>query len=142
MTIEQTLVIFKPDSLERRLVGNILNRFERRGFSISAMKMLQLNQEIAKSLYVSHIDKDFFPELLNFMISQPIIAVVLSGDNVVINVREMLGDTNPLTSLPNTIRGDYRSANRPVRENLIHASDSVESASREIPIFFNNLEIF
>lgn len=136
--MERTYVMIKPDGVQRNLVGEILARFEKKGFKIAAMKMLQLTREIAEKHYAEHIGKPFFESLAEYITSGPVVAIVLEGKEVVATVRTMNGATNPLNAVPGTVRGDYAIE---VGKNVIHASDSVESAAREIGIYFTEAEI-
>jgi len=131
--MEQTLVLLKPDAVERRLVGEILGRFERKGLTITAMKLIQITPELAKRHYVEHVSKPFYPGLEAYITSGPVVAAILEGPEVVSVVRLMVGPTNGLVAPAGTIRGDFSLSNQ---QNLVHASDSPESAEREINIFF------
>ncbi len=128
----------KPDGVQRVLVGDIVARFERRGLKIVAMKMLVVSEDRAKKHYEEHAAKPFFPNLVSFIRSGPVVAMVIEGKNVVPIVRSMLGATNPQNSAPGTIRGDFAVD---MGRNVIHASDSPESAKREISLYFDNSEI-
>lgn len=136
--MESTLILFKPDCLERRLVGTILARFESKGLTISAMKLMQITPDLAQKHYSEHIGKEFYPRLEQYITSGPIIAAVLTGRSAISVVRKMVGLTNGLNAEPGTVRGDYAMS---TQRNLIHASDSPESASREINIFFSKQEM-
>ncbi len=137
--MERTLVLIKPDGVARGLCGQIISRFEQRGLTIIALKMICLSPELAQRHYAEHRGKSFFDELVAFITSGPLIAMILNGENAVKLVRTMMGPTNSAEALPGTIRGDYASS---VRYNVIHGSDSVESAEREIANFFFDREIF
>jgi len=139
MPNERTLVLFKPDAVEKQVVGNILSRFEQAGFSIGGIKMMQLEFSLLEEHYSHIVDKPFFPNLLNFMTRRPVIALILQGKDVVAKVRELLGPTNPQAADPGTIRGDFGTDSS---ENICHASDSVENAQIEISRFFKEEEIF
>ncbi len=130
--------MIKPDGVQRGLVGDIVARFERRGLKIAAMKMLLVTEDLAKKHYEEHAAKPFFPNLVSFIRSGPVVALVVEGKDVVPMVRSMVGATNPKNSNPGTIRGDYAVD---MGRNVIHASDSPESAKREISLYFNNSEI-
>lgn len=136
--MEKTLVLLKPDAVSRGLCGDIIARFEKRGLGISGMKMLRLSQEQAKEHYIEHDGKPFLGDLLTFITSGPLVALILEGENVIKLARTMMGVTNPFDSAPGTIRGDFATN---VRYNVIHGSDSPSSAEREIKIFFNEDEI-
>jgi len=136
--MEKTLVVLKPGAIQRELMGEIIKRFELKGITIIGMKLLQATTEHAHKHYAVHKDKAFFPELVEYITSGPILAMVLAGPNIIEIVRLMTGKTNPLESAPGTIRGDF-SLN--TQKNLIHASDCVESAEYEIPIYFTKDEL-
>jgi nucleoside-diphosphate kinase len=136
--MEQTLVLVKPDGIDRGLAGAIIQRLENKGFQIAAMKMVQIDETLAKQHYQEHLEKSFFPLLLKFITSGPSIAMVLSGKNVIAETRRIVGSTNPQEAIPGTIRGDFGII---TTFNLVHASDSQKSSDREIPIFFKPEEI-
>lgn len=136
--MERTYVMVKPDGVQRNLVGEIISRFERKGFKIVALKMLQLDRAMAETHYAEHIGKPFFEALASYITSGPVVAMVLEGKDVVATGRAMNGATNPANAGPGTIRGDYAIE---VGRNVIHGSDSVESASREIAIYFSEKEL-
>jgi len=137
--LERTVVIIKPDGVRRGLVGEILSRFERKGFKIRALKMIRLSREQAEKLYDIHFGKSFFNDLVNYMTSGPVVAVILEGDNAVNAVRLMIGPTDGSKAPPGTIRGDYSLS---IRENVIHASDSIERVEHEISVIFKPEEIY
>ena len=136
---ERTLVLLKPDAVQRGLVGEIVGRLENRGWKIVGLKFMRMTDEVARKHYAEHVEKPFFPGLAAFMMSRPIIAIALEGENVVDAVRKSMGSTNPQDANPGTIRGDL-AVN--IGRNLIHGSDSVESAIRELAIFFNDEELY
>jgi nucleoside-diphosphate kinase len=136
--MDRTFVMFKPDCLERGLLGRILTRFEEKGIRILAMKMLRVTPALARQHYAEHVEKPFYPSLEEFITAAPVVATVMSGPEVVRVVREMLGATSGLKAAPGTIRGDHSSSRQ---MNLVHASDSPESAGREIAIYFQPHEI-
>ena len=136
--MERTFVMFKPDCLERGLLGTILARFEQKGLRLVAMKMLRVTPDLAKQHYAEHVEKPFYPGLEEFITASPVVATVFEGPEVIRVVREMLGATSGLKAAAGTIRGDY-SASRQM--NLVHASDSPESAAREIGIYFKQADI-
>lgn len=136
--IESTLVLLKPDAVQRKLCGEIIQRFERKGLLISALKLLQLTPEMAARHYVEHIGKPFYPSLIEFITSGPVVAMVLNGPNAVKIVRTMMGATNPVDASLGTIRGDYAMT---MSYNIVHGSDSVVSAARETAIYFSEQEI-
>ena len=133
---EKTLILVKPDGVERGLIGEILSRFETKGYVIEGLKMLQPTEELLAQHYAEHAGKPFYHSLVDFMVSGPVVAAVLSGDRVIEGVRTMLGASDPTTAAPGTIRGDYgRDWDEGVQKNMVHASDSPESAAREIALW-------
>lgn len=130
--------MIKPDGVKRRLVGEIISRFEKRGFNIVAMKMVHIDRTTAERLYEEHKGKPFFEELINYITSGPVVCMVVEGEEAVTVVRKMIGNTDPKEAPPGTIRGDYALTKA---ENVIHASDSEEKAKREMSIFFVEKEI-
>jgi nucleoside-diphosphate kinase len=130
---ERTLVLVKPDALERKLAGEILARFERRGLEIVGAKLVQVSHELADQHYAEHREKPFFGELVEFITSAPTLALVLEGESAIQVVRTTIGATNPVDSAPGTVRGDFALA---MPNNLVHGSDSLESAEREIGLWF------
>lgn len=138
MSLQQTLILFKPDAVQRRLCGRILTRLEDRGLKIVAMKLLKVTPELSKQHYAEHVSKPFYPQLEGFITSGPVVALIAEGPGAVQVVRDMMGKTNSRESAPGTIRGDF-GLSRQV--NLIHGSDSPESATREIAIYFRPEEI-
>ena len=136
--MEKTLVLLKPDTLQRNLVGPIISRVEQRGLTIIGRKLLQMNNELASKHYSAHVDKPFFGPLVEFITSGPIIAIALQGKDSVNVVRNTMGATNPVDANPGTIRGDF---GIDIGRNLIHGSDSVESAQNELEIFFDKSEL-
>ena len=131
--MEETLVLIKPDGVKRQICGEILTRYERKGLIIKAMKLLQTPKELAEEHYAEHKDKPFFGELVDFITSGPVLAFVLAGKNAVPSVRTINGATNPVDATPGSIRGDYALT---MDSNVVHASDSVDSAAREIHLWF------
>jgi nucleoside-diphosphate kinase len=131
--MERTLVLLKPDAVQRGLVGTIISRLEGKGLKIIAMKMMQVDEALARELYAVHQGKPFFQGLIDFITSSPVIAVVFEGQGTIEVVRRTMGETNPAQAAPGTIRGDFASD---IGRNLIHGSDSAESAEREISLFF------
>ena len=136
--MENTLVLVKPDGVKKGLIGEILRRFEQRGLQIAALKMLRLSEEKAQIHYQEHKEKAFFGELVDFITSGPIVAMVVRGEKAVKTVRTMMGTTNPTDAAPGTIRGDFALS---LSQNIIHGSDSEASASREIKIYFDEDEV-
>ena len=139
MSKETTLVLFKTDCVQNKLVGEILNRFEKEQFTIRGMKMIELSTELLEEHYSHVADRPFFPEIVNFMQASPVIALALEGDDVVSRVRELLGPTNSDEAEKGTIRGDFGVG---TMKNICHASDSVESAETGLDRFFNQNELF
>ncbi len=136
--MEKTLILIKPDGVSRGLCGKVLNRFEEKGMKISAMKMLTLTREKAEAHYSVHKDKPFFPPLIDFITSGPIVAAVIESPSAISLTRSMAGATSPSDAHPGTIRGDYGLI---TSRNIIHASDSPENAEKEIALFFEAEEI-
>ncbi|MDO8635912.1 MAG: nucleoside-diphosphate kinase [Dehalococcoidia bacterium] len=136
--MEQTLVLVKPDGVQRGLVGPIITRLENHGLKIVALKMLKMKEDLARRHYGEHVGKSFFQGLVNFITSGPIVAMVIEGPNAVEIVRNAMGNTNPAKSSPGTIRGDW---GLDIGRNLIHGSDKTESAANEISLFFKKAEI-
>ena len=131
--MEQTYLMIKPDGVKRRLIGEIVQRFEKKGFTLVNAKLMTISPDLAKQHYAEHQGKPFFDELVSFITSGPVFAMVWEGDNVVELSRLLIGKTDPKEASPGTIRGDYAFTKS---ENVIHGSDSVESAIREINLFF------
>lgn len=138
MEDKRTLVLIKPNSVHRGLIGKILNRFEEKGFTIVALKLLWMTRDQAKELYKEHVGKHFYEPTINFMTSSPIVALIIRGYYAVSEVRRMMGPTDPREASPGSIRGDFGER---VEMNCIHGSSSEESAEREIAIFFEESEI-
>lgn len=132
--MERTLVIVKPDGVRKRLVGEIISRFEKKGLSIIALKLLRISPEVAEKLYDIHQGKDFFDSLVSFIVSGDVVVMVVEGEDAVLQVRKLIGVTNPVEAAPGTIRGDYALS---ISENVVHAADSVERAKREMALFFD-----
>jgi nucleoside-diphosphate kinase len=135
---ERTLVLIKPDAMQRRLAGEILARFEHRGLEVRAAKLVHVDEALAGEHYDEHREKPFFGELVEFITSSPTLALVLQGESAVKVVRTTMGSTNPVDSAPGTIRGDLALA---MPDNLVHGSDSLESAEREIALWFTDGEL-
>jgi nucleoside-diphosphate kinase len=136
--MERTFILFKPDAVQRRLVGRLLDRFESKGINVIALKMLQVTPALSKQHYAEHVSKPFYPNLEAFITGGPVIAAVLEGLEVIRVVRDMLGATNGLKAAAGTIRGDFSSSRQ---MNLVHASDGPEAAAREIALYFQPSEI-
>src|ERR671936_1936995 len=135
MPVERTLVLIKPDAIERRLAGDILGRFEARGLDVREAKLLTVERELAVRHYDEHKEKPFFGELVEFITSGPTLALVLEGESAISVVRATIGATNPTDAAPGTIRGDLALA---MPDNLVHGSDSPETARREISLWFGD----
>jgi nucleoside-diphosphate kinase len=135
---EQTLVLIKPDAMQRRLAGEILGRFEGRGLTVRAAKLVQVDRKLAEGHYAEHAEKPFFDELVEFITSSPTLALVLEGEGAIQVVRTTMGATNPVDAAPGTIRGDLALA---MPDNLVHGSDSPGSAEREIGLWFSDAEL-
>ena len=136
--LETTLILIKPDGVQRGLMGQIISRIEQKGLQIRGMKLMNVTEEIAGRHYGEHVGKPFFDSLVQFITSSPVVAMAVTGDNAVQVMRTIMGATNPQESSPGTIRGDFGMT---IGLNLIHGSDSVESAERELGIFFEPGEI-
>ena len=133
MAVERTLVLIKPDAVQRKLAGEILARFERRGLEVREARLLLVDRELAEQHYAEHAEKPFFGELVEFITSAPTLALALEGESAISVVRTTMGSTNPAESAPGTIRGDLALA---MPDNLVHGSDSPESAQRELELWF------
>ena len=136
--METTLVLLKPDAVQRGLVGEIVSRLEKMGLKITGLKLMQVSQELAHQHYGEHVGKPFFDGLASFITSGPIVAMALEGNGAVALVRKTMGATNPADSPPGTVRGDY---GIDIGRNLVHGSDSVESAKREVALFFDDTDL-
>mgnify|MGYP001391488178 CR=1 FL=1 len=136
--MERTLVLVKPDGVQRGLVGKIIGRLENKGFRLVALKLMSVSRKLAEEHYGEHVDKPFFGDLVRFITSSPIVAMAIEGENAVQVVRTTMGLTNPQDAAPGTIRGDFGLT---IGMNLIHGSDSGESATRELDLFFEPSEI-
>ncbi|MCC8351361.1 MULTISPECIES: nucleoside-diphosphate kinase [Bacillus] len=136
--MEKTFIMVKPDGVQRQLIGEILSRFERKGLQLAGAKLMRVTEQMAEKHYAEHQGKPFFGELVEFITSGPVFAMVWEGENVVEVTRQLIGKTNPKEALPGTIRGDFGMF---VGKNIIHGSDSLESAEREIHIFFKDEEL-
>src|SRR3954469_12917297 len=136
--MEKTFLMVKPDGVQRNLIGEIVSRFEKKGFQLVGGKLMSISQELAEEHYGEHKERPFFGELVDFITSGPVFAMVWQGENVISTARQMMGSTNPKDAAPGTIRGDFGIT---VGKNVIHGSDSQESAVREIGLFFNESEV-
>ncbi|MGB3208165.1 MAG: nucleoside-diphosphate kinase [Crinalium sp.] len=136
--MERTFLAIKPDGVQRGLVGEIIRRFEAKGFTLVGLKLMQVSRELAEQHYDVHKERPFFSGLVDFITSGAVVAMVWEGDGVVASARKIIGATNPLTSEPGTIRGDYGVS---IGRNLIHGSDATETAQREISLWFKDEEL-
>jgi nucleoside-diphosphate kinase len=134
--MERTLILVKPDAFARNLTGEIIARFERKGLRLVALKLMTMDRGQAESHYAEHEGKPFFGELVSFITSGPLVAMVLEGEHAVAAARQVIGATNPIEAAPGSIRGDYAVE---VGQNMVHGSDSTESAAREVALFFPDL---
>ncbi|PLS02127.1 nucleoside-diphosphate kinase [Neobacillus cucumis] len=136
--MEKTFLMVKPDGVQRNLIGEIVSRFEKKGFQLVGAKLMSISNELAEEHYGEHKERPFFGELVDFITSGPVFAMVWQGDNVIASARQMMGKTNPKDAAPGTIRGDFGLI---VSKNVIHGSDSPASAEREIGLFFKENEL-
>lgn len=136
MAIERTLVLVKPDGVRKGLVGEVISRFERLGLRIAAMRLLRVDEDLASRHYAEHAGKPFYPDLVAFITSGDVVAMVLEGEAAISVVRKVMGPTDPLDAPPGTIRGDYALE---ITENIVHGSDGPDSAARETALFFPDL---
>ena len=136
--MERTFIMIKPDGVQRHLTGEIIHRFERKGFTLVGLKMMQVSRELAETHYGVHKERPFFKGLVDFITSAPVIAMVWEGENVVSAARNIIGATNPTTADPGSIRGDFGVS---IGRNLIHGSDAIETAQTEVALWFNEAEL-
>lgn len=136
--MEKTFLMVKPDGVQRELIGEIVSRFEQKGFQLAGAKLMNISNELAEKHYGEHKERPFFGELVEFITSGPVFAMVWQGENVIATARQMMGATNPKDAAPGTVRGDFGVT---VGKNIIHGSDSPESAQREIGLFFKEDEL-
>ncbi|WP_290899807.1 nucleoside-diphosphate kinase [Ferroglobus sp.] len=136
--MERTFVMVKPDGVKRGLIGEVIKRIEQKGLKIVAMKMIEVSKELAEKHYAEHKEKPFFQNLISYITSGPVVAMVVEGKEAVKVMRNLVGKTNPIEASPGTIRGDFA---MDIGRNVVHASDSIESAEREISLFFSKEEI-
>ncbi len=136
--MEKTFLMVKPDGVQRNVIGEIVARFEKKGYHLAGAKLMQIPTELAEEHYGEHKERPFFGELVDFITSGPVFAMVWEGENVILTARQMMGATNPKDAAPGTIRGDFAVT---VGKNMIHGSDSAESAEREIGLFFKEEEL-
>ena len=138
MAIERTLIIIKPDGVQRNLVGDVIGRFEKRGLKIAAMKLIQISRALAEEHYAEHKGKGFYEGTVKYMTSSPVVVMVLEGPNAVANARQTMGSTKPSEAAPGSIRADL---GLDISRNLVHGSDKPETAAREIALYFKPEEI-
>ncbi len=136
--MERTFIMIKPDGVQRGLVGEIIKRFETKGFTLVGLKQLAVSRQLAESHYAVHKERPFFGSLVDFITSSPVVAMVWEGDGVVASARNIIGATNPLSAQPGTIRGDFGVS---IGRNLIHGSDAIETAQNEIALWFSDDEL-
>ncbi len=136
--MERTFIMIKPDGVQRNLVGEIVKRFEQKGFTLAGLKLMQVSRELAEKHYDVHKERPFFNGLVEFIISSPVVAMVWQGEGVVASARKLIGSTDPLAAEPGTIRGDF---GIDIGRNIIHGSDAIETAQREICLWFSDDEI-
>ena len=136
--MERTFIAIKPDGVQRKLIGEVIRRFEAKGFTLVGLKLMQVSQELAEEHYSVHKERPFFGSLIEFITSGPLVAMVWEGEGVVTSARKIIGATNPLTAEPGTIRGDFGIS---VGRNLIHGSDGIETAQTEIKLWFQDKEL-
>lgn len=133
MSDQKTLILVKPDGVARGLVGEVIARIERKGFTLEALELRTLERSVAEEHYAEHTERPFFGELVDFITSAPLVAMCVSGDDVIVSMRNIMGATNPVDATPGSIRGDFATV---IGENIVHGSDSPESAARELELFF------
>lgn len=136
--MERTFIMIKPDGVQRNLVGEIVKRFEQKGFTLAGLKLMQVSRELAEKHYDVHKERPFFNGLVEFIVSSPVVAMVWQGEGVVASARKLIGATDPLAAEPGTIRGDF---GIDIGRNIIHGSDAIETAQREITLWFGDDEI-
>jgi nucleoside-diphosphate kinase len=136
--MERTLSIVKPDGVKKNVIGEVIKRFEQKGMRIAALRMLKMSEDDAKGFYIVHKERPFYGSLTAFMSEGPVVVMVVEGEDAISKVREAMGATNPKDAAPGTIRADFASD---IEHNIVHGSDSTESAAYEIPYFFSSLEI-
>ena len=130
---QQTLILVKPDGVKRRLIGEVISRIEAKGFTIKELRLATIDESLAQKHYAEHVDKPFFGELVSFITSGPLVAMVVEGVDAIAGMRQLMGATNPIEAAPGSIRGDFATI---IGENIVHGSDSPESAEREVNLFF------
>ncbi len=137
MPQEKTLVLVKPDGVRRGLIGEVVGRIERKGYRIEGLELRTITREVAEEHYAEHVDRPFFSELVEFITSAPLVAMCVAGDDAIAGMRSVMGATNPIEATPGSIRGDFATV---IGENIVHGSDSADSAARELGIFFPHLD--
>lgn len=137
MATETTLILIKPDGVARGLVGEVVGRIEAKGYTLTRMQLRTLDRETAEEHYAEHTDKPFFAELVDFITSGPLVCLAVTGEQAIAGMRQLAGATNPIEAVPGSIRGDFATV---IGENVVHGSDSTESAARELGIFFPDLD--
>lgn len=130
---QRTLILVKPDGVRRQLIGEVIKRIEQKGYRILEMKMFTIDKPLAEEHYAEHVDRPFFAELVSFITSGPVVAIMVEGDDAIAGMRQVMGATNPLDAAPGSLRGDFATA---IGENIAHGSDSLEAAERELKLFF------
>jgi nucleoside-diphosphate kinase len=130
---QQTFIMVKPDGVRRRLVGEVIRRIEAKGYDIREMKLFTMDEDLARKHYAEHVERPFFGELVSFITSGPVVAMIVEGADAVVGMRNLMGATNPIEATPGSIRGDFATV---IGENIVHGSDSPESAARETNLFF------
>ncbi len=133
MAVEKTLILVKPDGVRRGLVGEVIGRIERKGWTLEAVELRTIDRSVAEAHYAEHVERPFFGELVEFITSAPLVAMCVAGDDAITGMRTLMGATNPIEATPGSIRGDFATV---IGENIVHGSDSPESAARELEIFF------
>ena len=136
--MERTFIMVKPDGVQRGLIGEVISRFEAKGFTLVGLKLVQVSKELAEEHYDVHKERPFFSSLVEFICSSPVVVMVWQGQGVVASARTIIGATNPLTAVPGTIRGDYGMS---IGRNLIHGSDAIKTAQKEISLWFDDKEL-
>jgi nucleoside-diphosphate kinase len=131
--IQRTLVLVKPDGVRRRLIGEVISRLEAKGYDIAEMKLMKVDDQLAREHYAEHNERPFFVDLVAFITSGPVVAMVVEGPDAVLGTRQIMGATNPLEAIPGSLRGDFATE---IGANIVHGSDSPESAEREVKLFF------
>ena len=131
--VQRTLVLVKPDGVRRRLIGEVISRLEAKGYDIAEMKLMKVDDQLAREHYAEHNERPFFVDLVAFITSGPVVAMIVEGPDAVLGTRQIMGATNPLEAIPGSLRGDFATE---IGANIVHGSDSPESAEREVKLFF------